>query len=157
MKPVNAIPLRVAPITLRKANEVVATIHRHHKPVRGCRFCVSVEDDAGTIRGVAIIGRPVARMVDYRRVAEVTRVATDGTPNSCSMLLGAASRAAKALGFDLIQTYTLPEEGGASLRGAGWVSRGECGGGEWSRIDRPRQTELACVKTKWIKILRRMP
>ncbi len=33
---------------------------------------------------------------------------------------------------------TLREEGGASLRGAGWRCVGEAGGGSWSRRDRPR-------------------
>ena len=146
--------LRIVPITLRGANAIVARLHRHHKPTRGCRFCLAIEDEEGTIRGVAIVGRPVARMVDHTRVAEVTRVATDGVPNGCSMLLGAAARAAKALGFDQIQTYTLPEEGGASLRGAGWINSGDTAGGEWGRVARTRQTELACIKTKWTKILR---
>jgi hypothetical protein len=134
--------LRVVPITLRGANELVSKLHRHHKPARGCRFCVAIEDDSGKLRGVAIVGRPVARMVDHRKVAEVTRVATDGVRNGCSMLLGSAARAAKALGYDQIQTYTLPAEGGASLRGAGWTNAGQTEGGDWSRAARPRQKIL---------------
>ena len=147
--------LRVVPVTLRQANALVSSLHRHHKPARGCRFCIGIEDELGQLRGCAIVSRPVARMVDHTRVAEVSRVATDGVRNGCSMLLGAAARAAKAMGYDAIQTYTLPEEGGASLRGAGWTNGGETNGGEWGRELRPRQTELPCVKTKWVCVLRK--
>ena len=52
-------------------------------------------------------------MLNHRKDCEVLRVATDGTPNACSALLGAAARAAKALGYLRIQTYPLPDEGGA--------------------------------------------
>lgn len=77
-------------------------------------------------------------MLDDRFTLEVNRVATDGAKNACSMLYGAAWRAAKALGYQQLITYTLPEEGGASLRAAGWRLVGECGGGSWSRASRPR-------------------
>jgi hypothetical protein len=92
----------------------------------------------GVIVGVAIVGRPVSRMRDDGETAEITRLCTDGTRNACSFLYGAASRAAFALGFKRIGTYTLPEEGGASLRAAGWKLIGERGGGSWKRISRPR-------------------
>ena len=32
--------LELVPITLREANAFVLQHHRHHKPVRGCRFVV---------------------------------------------------------------------------------------------------------------------
>jgi hypothetical protein len=84
--------------------------------------------------------------------AEVTRVATDGTRNACSILYGAAWRAARALGYRKLVTYTLPEEGGASLRGAGWTVIGEAGGGSWSRKDRPRiDTHPTQAKLRWEK------
>ena len=129
--------LELVPITLREANRFVEQHHRHHQPARGCRFCVAVAQDDEVV-GVAIITRPVARRLDDGWTAEVSRVATDGTRNACSKLYGAAWRAARALGFRRLITYTLPEEGGASLRGAGWRCVGEAGGGSWSRRDRPR-------------------
>ena len=129
--------LELVPITLREANRFVEQHHRHHQPSRGCRFCVAVAQ-AGEVLGVAIITRPVARRLDDGWTAEVSRVATDGTRNACSKLYGAAWRAARSLGFRRLITYTLPEEGGASLRGAGWRCVGEAGGGSWSRRDRPR-------------------
>jgi hypothetical protein len=77
-------------------------------------------------------------MSDNGWTLEVNRVATDGTPNACSALYGAAWRATKALGYKRLITYTLPEEGGSSLRGAGWKCLGEAGGGSWSCKSRPR-------------------
>jgi hypothetical protein len=129
--------LRVTPINLDEANAFVAVMHRHHKPVPGAKFCVAVADDSG-IRGVAIVGRPVARMSDNGLTLEVNRCCTDGTKNACSMLYGAAWRAAKALGYQRLITYTLPEEGGASLRAAGWALIGMRGGGNWNVPSRPR-------------------
>ena len=73
-----------------------------------------------------------------RRV-EVTRVATDGTPNTCSLLYAAAWQAAKALGYRRLVTYTQAGESGASLRAAGWrivAARPPSPG--WSRPSRPR-------------------
>lgn len=66
------------------------------------------------------------------------------------MLYGAAWRAAKALGYKRLVTYTLPEEGGASLRAAGWRLVGECGGGSWSRESRPREDKHPIqMKYRW--------
>jgi hypothetical protein len=121
--------MEIRPITLRAANEEVARLHRHHKPARGCKFCISAWLD-GSIVGVAIVGRPVARMLDDGLTAEVVRVATDGTKNACSKLYGAAWRAARAMGYRRLVTYTLIEEPGTSLRAAGWRCLGEAGGGE---------------------------
>ncbi len=147
--------LRVIPLTLADANRVVLALHRHHKPATGHRFSLGVIDESGTVRGVAIVGRPVARMIDASMVCEVSRVATDGTANACSALLGAAARAAKAMGYAKIQTYTLPAEGGASLRGAGWVCEGDAGGGQWKHTDgRARCTsQPTAIKTRWCRTL----
>ena len=101
-------------------------------------FCLAVAVE-GKIVGVAIIGRPKARQTQAEGyTAEVTRLATDGTRNACSILYAAAWRAWRAMGGRRLVTYTLPEEGGASLRGAGWVCLGTRGGGTWARASRPR-------------------
>lgn len=130
--------LEIVPLTQREACAYIAEHHRHHKPPRGDVFRLGVADESGTIRGVATIGRPVARHLDDGWTLEVTRVATDGCPNACSALYGAAWRAARALGWKRLVTYTLPEEGGASLRASGWREIGSAGGGSWSRKERPR-------------------
>ncbi len=109
----------------------------------GCSLWLCAEPSAKLqeIVGVAIVGRPVARMAANGWTAEVTRVATDGTKNACSFLYGASWRAAKAMGYVRCITYTLPEEGGTSLRAAGWRCLGEMGGGTWTRKSRPRVDE----------------
>ena len=142
--------LTVVPITFRDASDFVKEHHRHHRPPRGHKFSVAVADEAGDIRGVAMVGRPVARMSDDGITAEVIRVATDGCPNACSALYGAAWRAARGMGYRRLITYTLPEESGSSLRGAGWRLIGEAGGGSWSRKDRPREDKHPTqMKLKW--------
>lgn len=141
--------LALTPITLREANAFVEAHHRHHKPARGCILCVAVSEN-GTVRGVAIVGRPVSRMLDDGWTAEVVRVATDGARNACSMLYGASWRASRALGYRRLVTYTLPEEGGASLRAAGWRCIGEAGGGSWNRRGRPRvDLHPTQIKLRW--------
>lgn len=130
--------LTVTPIDFAEANAFVAIFHRHHKPMPGCKFCIAVSDRDGKVRGVVMVGRPVARNSDNGWTLEVNRVCTDGARNACSMLYGAAWRAAKALGYRRLVTYTLPAEGGASLRAAGWKLIGERGGGNWNVPSRPR-------------------
>jgi hypothetical protein len=130
--------LRLTPINLDEANAFVATHHRHHKPTPGAKFSLAVSDEEDNIRGVAIVGRPVARMSDDGWTLEVNRVCTDGAKNACSMLYGAAWRATKSLGYKRLVTYTLPEEGGVSLRAAGWTYIGLRGGGNWNVASRPR-------------------
>jgi hypothetical protein len=127
----------VTPINLDEANAFVSKHHRHHPPVPGAKFCLAVSE-GDEVKGVAIVGRPVARMSDNGLTLEVNRCCTDGTKNACSMLYGAAWRAAKALGYQRLITYTLPEEGGASLRASNWRLVGERGGGNWNVPSRPR-------------------
>lgn len=95
-------------------------------------------DEASEPCGVAIIGNPVARMLDDGWTAEVTRLCTTGERNACSILYAAAWRACRALGYRRLVTYILDSEPGTSLRAAGWQCVGEAGGGSWGRADRPR-------------------
>lgn len=130
--------LTVERLELGEANTFVEQHHRHHRPVIGHVFSIGAALD-GKIVGVAIIGRPVARMRDNGVTAEVTRLCTDGTPNACSFLYGASARAAFALGFKRIGTYILATEPGTSLTAANWRQIGEtAGGGTWARPSRPR-------------------
>ncbi len=149
--------LRVVPCDLKTANEFVRKLHRHSRPVVGHRFSVGVADADGVLRGVAIIGRPVAPRLDNGKAAEVTRLCTDGTRNACSMLYGAARRAARALGYAPIYTYTLPDEGGASLRAAGFrLDKEDAGGSAAMWHSRPGRTaepvgdDLVGGKWRWV-------
>lgn len=138
--------LRLVHVELAEANAFVESLHRHHKKVVGHKFSLGAEDN-GKLVGVAIVGRPVARMRDDGVTLEVTRLCTDGTRNACSFLYGACARAAFALGYERIGTYTLASEGGESLRATGWRLLGERGGGTWSRQNRER-TDKHPTETK---------
>ena len=129
--------MELRPITVRAASRFVAEHHRHHDPPRGAKFCLAAWHE-GQLVGVAMVGRPVSRMLDNGLTAEVIRVATDGTRNACSFLYAAAKRAAQAMGYRKVLTYTLESEGGASLRAVGWHRVGVAGGGSWSVPSRPR-------------------
>lgn len=130
--------LTVVPSELDEANAFVKQHHRHHDPVIGHKFSLAVADEIGTVRGVAIIGRPTSRRRQDGWTLEVTRLATDGCPNACSALYAASWKATKALGYRRLGTYTLKTESGASLRAAGWRVVGETPGRSWSVPSRPR-------------------
>ena len=153
----NRSGLKVKPIDLRAANDFVRRIHRHSRPTAGHKFSVSVVDETGAVRGVAIVGRPVSPKLDDGDAAEILRLCTDGAPNACSMLYGAARRAARAMGHHPVYTYTLPEEGGASLRAAGFRLDKEDAGGSASmwhnrpgRTTQPVGDDLVGGKWRWI-------
>lgn len=112
--------LRIVPVNRDQAFSAIRVWHRHHVPPQGYRFAVGCAD-AERLVGVATAGRPVSRHLDDGLTIEVTRVATDGTRNACSLLYGACWRAARALGYSRAITYTQRGESGASLRAAGWL------------------------------------
>lgn len=130
--------LVLSPISLKAANEYVASLHRHHKPTQGHKFSIACQDETGAVRGVVIVGRPVSRMLDDGFTAEVTRLCTDGAHNACSILYAAANRAARAMGYKKVITYILESETGVSLKAAGWKYERIAGGGTWSRPSRGR-------------------
>ena len=131
--------MNVVPCELDEANAFVRQHHRHHGKAQGHKFSLALADGEKIV-GVAIVGRPVGRLLDDGMTLEVTRLATDGTKNACSQLYGACRRAAFALGYRRLVTYTLAEEGGASLRATGWKLLGVAGGGTWDHpnVGRPR-------------------
>lgn len=143
-KPEGATRLTVVPITLPKANDCIAAWHRHHAPLETVMngrtrvnkgfvwFCLAVVSE-GEVVGVAVAGRPSNRNSDDGQTIEVHRVATNGTTNASSALLGACARTAQSMGASRIITYTLESEPGVSLRGAGW------------------REELRGIKTCWTK------
>ena len=124
--------MKLQPIFFAEAREWVHRHHRHHRPPVSHLFSLAA-NNGQQIVGVVIVGRPVAAALQDGLTVEITRCCTDGTPNACSFLYAAAWRAAKALGYARLITYTLPEEGGASLRAVGWKPTEGAGGGSWSR------------------------
>ncbi|ESQ85384.1 hypothetical protein AEAC466_04485 [Asticcacaulis sp. AC466] len=148
--------LQIRPISLLQARKFVGVLHRHHGEPQGGKFAIAAEE-SGRIVGVVIAGRPVARHLDTGRVAEVTRLCTDGTRNACSLLYGAAARAAKAMGYERIYTYTLAFEPGSSLHAAGWCRDIETRGASWDQPGRRRTDKHQLgPKVRWVRVLNPM-
>lgn len=109
------------PITLRTAQGFVSDHHRHNEAPQGHKFSIGLLQDDKLI-GVVIVGRPITKTHDDGITAELTRCCVlEGKKNANSLLYAAAWRAAKAMGYKKLITYTLPSEGGASLKAAGFI------------------------------------
>lgn len=129
--------LTVREVRLRDAGAFVNLYHRHLASPIGHLFSLGCFIDDVMV-GAAIVSRPVARRLDDGHTVEITRLASNGTRNVCSKLLGAARREAERRAYHRVVTYTMACEPGASLRAAGFESQGPAGGGTWSRWDRKR-------------------
>jgi hypothetical protein len=129
--------LELQPITFREAADFVNRHHRHNVAQHGWKFGVAVNDGERVV-GVIMVGQPVARAFMDGYTAEVHRCCTDGAKNAPSMLYGAAWRAARALGYRRLVTYTRTDESGASLRAAGWRVLYETKPQTWNRPNRAR-------------------
>lgn len=133
--------LILRPCTVTFAKKWIATTHRRLKNLQGAMWAIQIVSGEKTV-GVAAVGHP-ARLLMIDGVLCVLRVAVmDGIPNGCSMLYGACSRAARAMGATDLVTYTHIDEPGTSLKASGWVYGGLTDGGEWDRTKRPRQKAL---------------
>lgn len=130
--------IELRPIKRDEAFPFIRQHHRHHDVPTGYLWCHAAHDDDGRLVGVAVVGRPVARELDDGLTCELTRLATDGAPNACSMLYGAWRRAAQAKGYRRGLTYILASEDGSSLRAAGLVKLWEVRGRSWDTPSRPR-------------------
>ena len=135
-------------MTLATANAFVKAHHRHHGIAAGYKFSIGLIDDMGDLRGVVVVGRPVARHYDDGYTAEVTRMCTDGIRNGCSFLYSAAARTAREMGYTKIITYILESENGVSLRASGWKYDGIRGGGSWDSPNRKRVDKAPTCKKK---------
>ena len=131
--------LIIIPITLTEAKVFIKLHHRHNDPPLSGFFAVGVAQ-GNTIVGVAVVGRPVARMLDDGLTAEITRLCTiENAPMGvASKLYSRAGRIAQMMGYKRVITYILASETGVSLKAAGWVFQRVAGGGSWSTPSRPR-------------------
>lgn len=147
-----AAALHLVPVSFADACAFVDAHHRHHSAPVGHKFSIGVAVDS-TLVGVAIVGRPTSRVIQAQGgVLEVIRTATDGTPNSNSMLYAAAWRAAKAMGYTRLITYTQEGESGSSLTAASFRVVAERPPREgWNVPSRPRQSRGtdSVARTLW--------
>lgn len=163
--------MRVGPTTLSVACAHIRAYHRHHRPPVGHLFSLGCWEGDELV-GVAVVGRPVSRVLDARGWVEVTRLAVrEGAPKgAASMLLAAAVRAVRdrvhkanrlaRMGGEPVRsgvrviTYTLASESGASLRGAGFAQdavRSDASsvrGRSWSRTGGQVKCKLG-PKVRW--------
>jgi len=146
--------MNVVPLSLREANDFVEAYHRHSGRTSrdGGKFAIGASKD-GSLIGVAIVGLPVARLLNDSFTAEVLRLCvTDDAPKgACSFLYASSWRAWRALGGLRLVTYTLSKEGGASLRGAGWRVVAQARPDSWNRPNRDRrwQAVYGQQKLRW--------
>lgn len=144
------VTLAIVPASLREAGVFITRHHRHHRPPQGMKFALGVAADRVLV-GVAVVGRPVTRYLDDHLTLKVTRSCTDGTPNVNSKLYGAAWRAARAMGYQRLVTYTEEGESGASPRAAGFRPVGvRAPRSGWDRPDRRRTPQTRAVtRIRW--------
>jgi hypothetical protein len=138
---------------VKAATKRVREWHRHLPDIQGGLFAAQCVNAEGTCVGVAIAGNP-SRVWQGQAKLVIQRVATQGCDNACSALYGALCRAAKALGYREVWTYTLPHEPGTSLRAAGFMDMGLTDGGEWNRPSRARApARRPEPKRRWLRKL----
>lgn len=143
------LSIQIRPTTLRFANEIVRQNHRHHGSTRGHKFSIAATS-GGEVVGIAIVGRPVSRMLDDGETAEVTRLCTDGYRNACSKLYSSCWRACRAMGYAHCITYILGSESGTSLKASGWRFVKVVPGRSWDRKERHREDKHpTCDKQLW--------
>jgi hypothetical protein len=156
--------MEIIPFSLKEANAFISENHRHHQPVRGHKFSIGCKAN-GIIHGVAIVGRPVARNIDYHKTLEVTRLCTDGYKNACSFLYSACARIAREMGYEKIITYILESESGTSLIASGWTKDKDVKFSSWDSPSRKRQIVIRDLfgdkikypqenKSRYIKLLK---
>jgi hypothetical protein len=133
--------LHVIEVTFAEACAFIDHVHRHHKAPQGHKFSIGVQTDAGKLVGVATVGLPVAKALNDKFTYEVTRLATDGTRNACSVLYAAAWNSAKARGIRRMITYIQDGETGASLKASNWRKTADLPARPgWNTPSRPRAT-----------------
>ena len=143
----------IRPLTFREACDFINLHHRHHRATVGCKFCIGLCDNE-TLIGCAVCGRPVSRYLDDGFTCEINRCCfLEGNHNACSMLYGACCRAAKAMGYKTIITYTLEVESGASLKASNFVCEGIAGGTHWTGKRNKQQPIPDLMKLRWRRSL----
>jgi hypothetical protein len=135
----------LVPVDKTRARAFVQEHHRHNEAPSAMQvsFAIGLEAD-GELVGVMTAGRPVARMLADGLTLEVNRTCVrDFHRNANSRLYGACARAARAMGYRRLVTYTLQEESGTSLRASGWTCVADIGSRSWADDNdptkRPRQ------------------
>ena len=138
----------IIPLSLEEANRFVLMFHRHNKKVQGGKFAIGLIFNNELI-GVAIAGRPVARLLDDGRTIEILRVCVkEGYKNANSILYGRMKRICQLMGYKRIVTYTLKKESGSSLKASGFKLIKEVKPQTWNRPSRKRKFQEIYLEPK---------
>jgi hypothetical protein len=108
--------------------------------------------EADELIGVAIAGRPIARMLDKRTAIEILRTCVKPDhKNANSQLYARMRQICERMGYTSIITYSLNSESGSSLLGIGAVPVAAVKPGDWKRPGRNRHFKqiYAEPKTRW--------
>lgn len=129
--------------TWAEARVFVQEHHRHHSPPAGMKLAIKALC-RGEIVGVAIIGRPVSRVLQQRGYMEVTRTCTTAWGVNRELYRRCAQ-------FGKMCTYTMDGESGRSLMAAGWVAVSYRRGrpSDWSSPSRKRAGVVPAGRTRW--------
>ncbi|MDF5754842.1 XF1762 family protein [Spongiactinospora sp. TRM90649] len=111
--------MAVEPVGVQTARAFVAWTGEHAAPPTTADIVLAATTGAGTLVGVVFAGGPACWRVDDGRTAEVLCLATDGTPNACTVLLDAVWRAALAAGHRRLIACASAGASVTSLRTAG--------------------------------------
>jgi hypothetical protein len=158
--------MRIIPMTLKVANDFVEAHHRHSARTSndGGKFAIGLEHD-GQLVGVAIVGRPIARMLQQRQEfpAELLRLCTSPAcpKGGGSKLYSRAKRIWQLMGGTHWHTYTLDKESKATMRGVGFKDDDavQVKGAQWDREKRRRSKKAIHdePKLRWSEQLTEIP
>lgn len=151
---------RIVPLTLRIANDFVEAHHRHSSRTSndGGKFAIGLEFE-GRLIGVAIVGRPVARMLQQEGTAELLRccVSADAPTGAGKSLNARCKRIWQLMGGTKLVTYTLATEKGGSLSGAGFTRQAKVKGRCWNGGKRSDREIAMRPKDRWEAELAQVP
>ncbi len=102
--------LVITPVTFQTAWAFTARTHPALAPPADAEFVIGAQSGRGALVGVVFVDRPGRWALDDGHTAEITCLSTDGTPNACSALLGAAWRAIRSKGYRRLIAYTRTDE-----------------------------------------------
>lgn len=122
--------LFLRPVSFNAAKKWVGANHRHSPMPNGWKFGAAIYEEDRQV-GVVMAKPPAVPQLDDGFTLEIHRLCTDGTRNACSFGYAAMIRAAKALGFCKVITYTLDEESGASLKAVGFKVARRAASTDW--------------------------
>jgi hypothetical protein len=125
---------RMRPLTRSEARGAVAAFHSHHKPHVQQILSIGYEREDGLITCACVVERPKARTMCDGVTWEVSRLAIgpEAPSYAASRLLGAVTRAAKALGIRRMISYTRADEPGTCYKASNWEQVAHVRGEPWT-------------------------